>query len=128
VLMERARRSLRSAESMFPLPDLQTAASSQACVAVLRSAEAVLAAKGQPYYSRAGSGLVAAFEDEVVKTGEVRPRFAKLLSDARQRHIACSYDVTHEETKEAAGSMLGNARAFVAAVEKRLKEEIRKLG
>lgn len=141
VLMERARRGLRSAESMFSLPDLQTAASSQACVAVLRAAEAVLAAKGLGggragsiarggFRSKgrgAGSALVAAFEEEVVKAGEVRPRFAKLLSDARQRRIACAYDVTHEETKEAAGSMLGNARAFIAAAEKRLKIETGKL-
>ena len=126
MLMERARRSLRAAESMFSLPDLQTSASAEACVAVLRGAQALLTAKGADA-SRFGE-IVPAFEEEFVKAGLVDGRVARTVNEARRKRIACAYDVTHEETSQSAGAMLGSARSFVTAAEKRLKDEIRKLG
>ncbi len=126
VLMERAKRNLRAAESMFPLPDLQAAASSEACVGVLRAAQALVTARGSN--ARHFGEIAAAFKEQFVKSGDFDARFGKMVSEARRRHIACTQDVTHEETNEGAGAALGNARAFLAAAEKRLKIEMRRLG
>lgn len=126
MLMERAKQSLRSAESMFSLPDLQAATSCEACLAVLRAAESLLAAKGRR--PTPTLEIVPAFGEEFVKTGDLDARFGRMLDEARRRRTACTYDITHEETKEAAGSALGSARAFLAAAEKRLKAETKRPG
>ena len=126
VLMERAKRNLRAAESVFHLPNLQAAASSEACVGVLRAAQALVTARGS--IARYFGEIVAAFKEQFVMSGDFDARFGKMVSEARRRHIACTHDVTHEETSDGAGAALGNARAFLAAAEKRLKIEMRRLG
>lgn len=119
VLMDFAKRSLETAKWGLGELKYYGHVSQDACVAILRAADGMLGARGaqRPKFA----GVVAGFEEEFVKTGDVAPELGALVRKARGRRIACTYDVHHEESREDAERMLADAERFLAAAEELLK-------
>ena len=126
VLMDCARESLRTAEGSLSRLACYRVASSEACVAILRAADAMLGAHDtcRPKFR----GVVAGSEGEFVKTGLINHGLGSLVRKAWKRRIVCTYDVGHKESREGAERMLADARGFLRAAEERLKVELAKLG
>ena len=122
VLMDCARESLRTAERNLSRLTCYYVASSEACIAILRAADAMLGARDtcRPKFR----GVVAGFEGEFVKTGLINHGLGSLVRKAWERRIVCTYDVRHKESREGAERMLADAERFLAAAQQRLKAEL----
>ena len=68
-------------------------------------------------------GTIRLFSQHFVKTGQVSPEWAKILSDAYELRQLSDYDADFTGTLASAEMLLGKAKTFVAEVEKILNEQ-----
>jgi uncharacterized protein (UPF0332 family) len=120
-MMRRARRALGTAQGDLELVGDHGAATSRAYYAMFYAASALLGAR-DVVRSRHG-GVVSAFGELFVKTGDMDPELGKTLRKAYESRLGCDYDAEHEEARESAESTIADARVFVEAAKQRLKIE-----
>ncbi len=118
-LMEKAKRSLRTAEMIFKDGEVDFAGS-RAYYAMFYVAEALLLKKGLSFSSH--SAVSANFGKEYARTGILNPEFHKNLIKAQDRRNIGDYAIgTHLKTEEVS-EMLSWAKEFIKAAENYFKQ------
>lgn len=115
-LLEKARRSLRAAERLLRDGDRDFAVS-RAYYAMFYAAQALLLTKDIRRSKH--SGVIAAFNEHFVQTGEVPHRFFLMLRDGFEDRAEGDYGLTVISEEQ--------ARAGIAAAHEFLDEIIRRL-
>lgn len=118
-LIEKAKRSLRTAEKIFKDDELDFAGS-RAYYAMFYVAEALLLQKGLSFSSH--SAVTASFGKEFARTGTLNPKFHQNLIKAQDRRNIGDYSIGTHLTKEEVSEMLAWAREFIKAAESYLNQ------
>ena len=109
-LLRKAKSSLKAAR-LLARNRLYGFAVSRAYYAMFYVAEAFLLGRGLAFSKH--SGVISAFGQHFVKTGEVAPEFHRYLIDGQNRRNLGDYDVTDEITPKQARSDIAHAKAFL---------------
>lgn len=118
-LMERAQRSLRSAENLIQEGDYDFAVS-RAYFAMFYAAKAALLYGGIKRSRH--SGIVAAFGHHLVKRGIFPAHFQKMLQEAFEDRSKSDYEGVFP-SRDQSNKRLADASELVAAVKKYLQDE-----
>lgn len=118
-LMEKARRSLKTAEKIFKDDELDFAGS-RAYYAMFYVAEALLLQKGLAFSSH--SAVTANFGKEYARTGILNPKFHQYLIKAQDRRNVGDYAIGTHLTKEEVTEMLAWAKEFIKTAQNYLKQ------
>jgi len=112
-LIERARRSLKSAELLLEDGDYESSVS-RAYYAMFYSAEAALLTKKLSFSSH--KGVISAFGEHFVKTGVFAKEMGKELSRAFEKRQIGDYEYTFVITRGEARQILDSGKGFVERI------------
>src|ERR1051325_1531996 len=118
-LMEKSKRSLKTAKKIFKDGELDFAGS-RAYYAMFYVAEALLLQKGLSFSSH--SAVIANFGKEYARTGILNPKFHQYLIKAQDRRNVGDYAIGTSLTKEEVTEMLTWAKEFIKTAENYLKQ------
>jgi len=118
-LMDKARRSLKTAENIFKDGEIDFAGS-RAYYAMFYVAEALLLERGLAFSHH--SAIIANFGKEFAKTGQLNPKLHDYLIKSQDRRNIGDYAIGDHLTSEEVTEMLSWAREFIRAGEKYLKQ------
>ena len=118
-LMDKAKRSLKTAEKIFKDGELDFAGS-RAYYAMFYVAESLLLQKGLSFSSH--SAVTANFGKEYARTGILNPKFHQYLIKAQDRRNIGDYAIGTHLTKEEVTEMLAWAKEFIKTAENYLKQ------
>lgn len=117
-LLEKARRSIRSAQAQIELGDYDFAAS-RAYYAMFYAAEAMLLGKELSFSKH--SAVIAAFGLHFVRAGIVPSEFQRYLTEGDSLRNVSDYDVGPPVKREDAEQQAARAREFVTEVARLLQ-------
>jgi uncharacterized protein (UPF0332 family) len=120
--MIKADRACVSARLLLSAGDIDGACN-RAYYAMFDAARAALLAintDGDSGVSRTHSGLIAAFGQQLVKTGKVSMELGKLLNRAHEVRLVADYKGDSVELEDAV-QMVGQAERFVTAMRERVE-------
>ncbi len=121
-LMERARKYLKSAETLLKEGDYESSVS-RTYYAMFYSAEALLLTKKLSFSSH--KGVISAFGEHFIKTGILPKDMGKDLNSAFEKRQLGDYEYTFVISKEEAADILKKGKNFVEKVAQYLKESSR---
>ena len=121
--MAKAHSSLAAAKKLLE-ESLFAESISRSYYAMFYAAKALLLLDGIDVSKH--SAVTAAFGREYVKTGEIDPRYHRMLLDGFEWRQKSDYDVYWLATREAAEKCHQDAEAFVAQAEKSLMGDERR--
>lgn len=110
-LLAKAKRYIQSAHLLMNDNDLDSAAS-RLYYAMFYVAETLLDAKGLSFSSH--RGVISAFGQHFAKTGELDPRFHRILITAFAKRQLGDYAATSGISCQEVGEMLTEAQDFLA--------------
>ncbi len=120
--LEYANRDLRAAEANQGMNFLHIAVS-RGYYAMFYAASALLLSRG--FTSRKHSGILSAFGEQFVKTGEMDKEFSQMLHNAFDARLDSDYDVAFKVNESVAIKIVEDAKRFVEAAEQILRTEDR---
>ena len=118
--MEKASKRLRVSEKLLQEGEYEDSVS-RAYYAMYHAAKAALATVS--VFPRTHEGLVSEFGKRFVLTGTFPKELGRALADAKAARETYEYSITAIVEKTEAESILGDARKFVAAINRFIKEE-----
>ncbi|MBI5838888.1 MAG: HEPN domain-containing protein [Chloroflexi bacterium] len=113
-LLDKARRSLKTAEKIFKDNEIDFAGS-RAYYAMFYIAEALLLERGLAFSSH--SAVIANFGKEFARTGTLNPKFHNYLIKSQDRRNIGDYAIGDHLTEEEVREMLAWGKEFLAAAE-----------
>ena len=116
--IEQAHECLQSAEREIEAGVFKGAAN-RSYYAIFHAMRAVLALQGID--SKKHSGVIAAFRQNYIKTGEFELRFSDIIRDAFEVRNSSDYQDFYVPSKSDVEQQIENAKMFLEEVEKYLK-------
>jgi len=113
-LLDKARRSIKTAEKIFKDGEVDFAGS-RAYYAMFYVAEALLLERGLAFSSH--SAIIANFGKEFARTGQLNPKFHNHLIKSQDRRNIGDYAIGNHLTDEEVREMLAWAEEFIKAAE-----------
>ena len=119
-LMERSRRTLRTARLVFKDEDYASAVN-RAYYAIFYAANAALAAQNVERHKH--SGVISEFRLRFIKTGLIEREYGALYGDTMDARHDSDYDFVTETERERAESAIAESEQFVSRIERFLWEQ-----
>lgn len=119
-LIEKRKRALRAARTLFQVGDYESAAG-RAYYAMLHAAQALLRARDLRY--RKHGGAHAAFAEHFTMTGRLEAKFHRWLLDSFDDRLRADYDVDASFHREPVAVRIAQAREFLDAARRHLETD-----
>jgi uncharacterized protein (UPF0332 family) len=120
-IIDKAERSLKTAKEIFKSEEYDFAVS-RAYYTIFYMAEAVLMTKGLSYSKH--SGVIAAFGQQLIKTGVLDKKMHTILKNAFKRRNIGDYEFNITITKEEAERVINDAEEFFQTVRDYLEKNL----